>query len=166
MKIYEAIKFFGLPPSSKLLGEYLNSIGISERPSYQEVPVERINKSEEGFSLVFEAELGYRDSWGQPRESGDLIFCSLQVYSGQLGDGFAKYAEPLPFGLTFESTLSQAESLFGGATTDYESGGEHVYVWYNRDGFTISISFLPGDKGISFFDIEGAQKKAPKKLDW
>ena len=166
MLISDAIQFLGLPPSSKILSDYLNSIGISERPSYREIPVERINRVAEGFSLVFEGEAGYKASWGEPREPGDLIFCSLQIYSGNPGDGFERYDGPMPFGLTFNSTLSQVESLLGEPAADYESGGEHVYVWYNHDGFIISISFLPENMGFSVLDIEGAQKNAPKKLDW
>lgn len=167
MLIADAISFFGLPPRSKALDDYLTKIGISERPSYREIPTENITKKDEGFSFVFESELGYKEYWGEPREPGDLIFCSLQVFGDQYGEDFSGYDGPLPYGLTFKSTLEQVKAKFGEPTTDHQSGPENwVYVWYNQEGFTVGICFLPENKGVAFLSLERDQKSPPQKLDW
>jgi hypothetical protein len=61
MNIFEAINNFGLPPHSKSLDAYLPTIGIDERPVYDSNPSESITKFDEGFSLIFESELGYME---------------------------------------------------------------------------------------------------------
>ncbi|CAJ0780726.1 hypothetical protein LMG18090_01228 [Ralstonia mannitolilytica] len=167
MLISDAIQFLGLPPESKKLDAYLTSVGLKERPVYREVPVEDITRYEEGFSLIFSSRTSYEKWWEEPTEPGDLIFSSVQVYSARYGGDFSEYTGPLPAGLTFDTTPDQAKSMLGEPTTDSPSGPENrTYLWYNRDGYTISVCFLPDNKGVGFVFVERAKKKPPKKLDW
>jgi len=166
MKIEDATKFFALPPQNKQFDTYLTSIGINERLVFDENPIERINKYDEGFSLTFDSKLGYEKWWGKAREEGEMIFSSLQVYSEHNDSGFSRYSGELPHGFTFASTLSQAISIMGTPTTDHPSGPENrVYVWYGYQGYTIGICFLPDDAGISFLSIGNVKIRPPKKLD-
>ena len=93
-----------------------------------------------------------------------MIFNEIQVYSEHNGSGFDRYLGDLPFGLTFETTLAQAKSIFDEPATDHQSGPENwVYVWYDYQGFTLGICFLPDDKGISFLSIEEKALRPPVK---
>ncbi|MHA6863333.1 hypothetical protein [Ralstonia pseudosolanacearum] len=167
MLILDAIQYLGQPPESKGLDAYLKSIGLEERPVYREVPVEDITRYDDGFSLIFSSRTSYEKWWEAPTEPGDLIFSSLQVYSARYGEDFSEYTGPLPYGLTFDTTPDQAKLIFGEPTTDNPSGPENrTYAWYNHGGYTVSVCFLPDNKGIGFVFIERAKKKPPKKLDW
>lgn len=164
MIIEDAIKFFGYPPFNIELDGYLTSLKIDARPVFDEVPFERINKPEEGYSFIFDEKLGYEKFMGKSREDGEMIFKEIQVYSEHNGSSFDRYLGGLPFGLTFETTLSQAKSIFGEPATDHQSGPENwVYVWYDYQGFTLGICFLPDDKGISFLSIEEKALLPPVK---
>lgn len=164
MIIQDAVKFFGYPPQNAELDKYLTFIGIAARPVFEENPFERVDKPEKGYSLNFRAKHGYERSWGKPREDGEMIFNEIQVYSEHNGSGFDRYLGDLPFGLTFETTLAQAKSIFDEPATDHQSGPENwVYVWYDYQGFTLGICFLPDDKGISFLSIEEKALRPPVK---
>lgn len=164
MIIQDAIKFFGYSPQNTELDRYLTSLGIAARPVFDEMPFESVDKLEEGYSLNFEEKLGYEGFWGKPREDGEMIFNKIQVYSEHNGSGFDRYLGDLPFGLTFETTLVQAKSIFGEPATDHQSGPENwVYVWYGYQGFTLGICFLPENRGISFLSISEKKLRPPVK---
>lgn len=162
-----ALKYFGLPLESKGLDAYLTSIGLETRPVYREVPVEDITRYDQGFSLIFSSRTSYEKWWSPPTEPGDLIFSSLQLYSARYGGEFSEYTGPLPCGLTFDTTLEQAKSIFGEPTAENASGPKNrTCVWYNHEGNTISVCFMPDSKGVGFIFVERAKRKPPKKLDW
>lgn len=153
MKINELIQFFGLPPESKNFDTYLSNNGILDRPKFTSSPVESIDWEEGGLSLVFETMNGYQESWGKAREPGVFIFSSLQAYGADNDSGFRSFQGELPFNLTFNTTLAAARKIFGDPTVNHKSGQNHIYVWYGYHKNTISLCFLPDNKGISFFDI-------------
>lgn len=164
MIIQDAIKFFGYPPQNAGLDRYLTLLGIAVRPVFDEIPFETVSKLEEGYSLNFEEKHGYDNFIGKPRDDGEMIFNKIRVYSEKNSDGYARYFGELPFGLTLETTLAQAKSIFGEPATDHQSGPENwVYVWYDYQGFTLGICFLPDDKGISFLSIEEKALLPPVK---
>lgn len=164
MKIQDAVRFFGYPSQNTELDKYLTSLDIATRPVFNEMPFERIYKPKEGYSLNFEAKHGYEDTWGKPREDGEMIFNEIQVYREDIDSGIARYIGDLPFGLTFETTLAQAKAVFGDPATDHQSGPENwVYVWYDYQGFTLSICFLPEDRGVMFLNITEKELSPPFK---
>ena len=166
MDILEAMTYFGLPPTSKEFEKFLTANGIAERPMFNQEPTESINRFKEGFSLIFRERHGFEKAWGQPRELGEMIFSTLQVYGGVNDSGFTEFAGLLPYGLNFKTTLKQSLAIFGPPATDYESGDEHAYVWYNHQGYTVTAAFLQQDRGISFLAIARDKKKAPEKIAW
>lgn len=165
MEISELMHFFGRPAQSVEFDAFLTAHGISQRPTFKDSPVERINQLEQGISLIFEERLGFEQYWGPAKENGEMIFASLQAYSEDNDSGFERYPHPLPYGLSFDSTLQQAVQIFGEPTVDHPSGDNRVYVWHNfhDKGYTVALCLLPDDKGISFFDLEPAKLRAPRK---
>lgn len=166
MKIHELIEFFGLPPENKEFDNYLSSNGIFERPRFTSSPVESINWESGGLSLLFETINGYQESWGKAREQGVFIFSNIQAYGSENDSEFSPFQGQLPFNLTFHTTLTEAKKIFGEPTVDHTSGPNHVYVWYGYHGDTISLCFLPNDRGISFIDIAKDMKEPPIEIDW
>lgn len=166
MKIEELTSFFGLPPENKDFDNYLTTHGILDRPRFTSSPVESVNWKDGGLSLVFRTLNGYQKSWGEAREQGVFIFFSLQAYGAENDSGFSPFQGKLPFNLTFETTFKEAKEIFGEPTVDFSSGESHIYVWYGYHGDTISLCFLPNNKGISFFDIAKDMKEPPIKIDW
>ncbi len=165
MKIVDVVKFFGYPPQNKEFDIYLNSYEAPQRPIFVENPTERINNHKTGISLIFRAKNGYIENWGLPKESGEMIFFEIQVYSENNDSDFKKFAGELPFNLTFQSTLSDVTSALGPSTVDHPSGPDNrVHVWYNLEGITYGMCFLPKDTGISFVSIKKAALRAPVKL--
>ena len=166
MEILEAIKYFGLPPTGKQFEKFLTANGIAERPLFNQEPTESIDRFNEGFSLIFRERYGFEQAWGQPREIGEMIFSTLQVYGGVNDSGFSEFDGQLPFGLSFKTNFKQSVAIFGQHTTDYESGDCHAYVWYNRQGYTLTAAFLQQERGISFLAIAKDKKMAPAKIEW
>lgn len=165
MQIAELEQYLGLPPKSPSLDKYLTAHGVAERPVFKETPIELVNIPEKGVSLAFREKLGYERQWGPAREDGDMVFASMQVFNEEGEDGFARFAGDLPMGLRFSTTLKDAIAKFGEATTDHESGDEHVYLWHDAQGsgWTVVLGFFPNNRGISFISLEKAKLKAPRK---
>jgi len=168
MRITDIVKFFGCSPQNKELDAYLTSIGIIERPEFEENPAEDISLKSEGYTLSFRAQRGYERNWGLAQDNlGSMIFNEVRVYSSNNDSGYKEYKGDLPYKLSFSSTLDSAKKILGEPYMSQPFGTEDkVYTWYNLSGITIDICFLSNDKGISFISIEKAQKNAPKKLDW
>lgn len=165
MKINELQQYMGLPSQSPDFDRYLSAHGITERPVYNETPIDRISHKAGGLSLLFESKLGYKKIWGPAREEGEMIFTSFQVYGPNQGNGFCTYPHALPYGLRFDSTLAHAIALFGTPDLDHESGDDHVYLWDNwqEQGWSIAVCFLDHDRGIAFIDLEPKRLRPLKK---
>jgi hypothetical protein len=167
MKLEDIAKFWGYPSQSKEFDSYLNSLEMYERPVFTENPTESIIKYDLGVSLIFRAKHGYIETWGEPKEIGEMIFCEIQLYGANNSSGFKEFSGPLPFNFTFSSTLDDVIATFGSSTVDHPSGPDNrVHVWYDFKGHTYGVCFLPKNTGISFLSIEKAALRAPVKFDW
>lgn len=165
MKFTELQQYLGLPAQNIEFDKSLTASGISRRPEFRGSPVERINQVDTGISLVFESKSGFERFWGPAKEDGEMIFGSMQLFSEYNDSGFSRYQDTLPYGLSFNSTLKEALALFGQPTFDYESGPNHVYLWFNfqQAGWTFAICFLPAEKGVSFLSLEKAKLRPRRK---
>ncbi|GGC13157.1 hypothetical protein [Pseudoduganella buxea] len=166
MKINEVVQFFGLPAQNTEFDAYLTAHGISHRPVFKETPVDRISVKEKGISLGFDTDRHYLKFYGPLLDTGDMVLTSVQAYGAVNDSGFSEYPDALPYGLTFRSTLDEAVRIFGEPTLNHPSGPNRVYAWYNHQGTTIGLCFLPDNQGISFIDLSKAKMKAPVPLDW
>jgi len=157
MKIEEAIQFFGHSNESKELDAYLTSLGFSDRPTFDENPMEWVSKNQEGFTFIFDEKHGYEETWGQPKEDGEMIFCTIRVYGKGNSDDFAEYKGELPNGLTFNSTLADAIKKLGKPDSSRESFSKQMVCnWNNLQKFSLSIVFLTDDQGIAFLNVKPA----------
>ncbi len=166
MNFMDLVKFLGLPAQNKDFDLYLTKYGSSYRPVFKETPVDRINFEEKGISLIFDMAESYREMYGPLSEEGSMIFSTVQAYGENNDSGFVEYGNQLPYGLSFKSTLEDATKIFGKPTVDHPSGEGRSYVWYDYVGNTIGISFLPANKGISFFDLSKKANQPPVPFDW
>ncbi len=166
MKINDVIKFLGLPAQSEAFDRYLTAHGISYRPVFKETPVDEINIEDGGISLVFRTADLYEELHGPLSEAGSMVFSHLQIYGKENDSGFKEYPFPLPYGLTFKSTLTEATKIFGQSTVDHPAGHNRCYVWYDYHGDTVSLCFLPNNQGVSLLELSKAAKEAPVPFDW
>lgn len=165
MKITELQQYLGFPAQNIEFDKFLTASGISRRPKFLGSPVERINQIDTGISLVFESKSGFEKFWGPAKEDGEMIFGSMQVFSDHNDSGFSRYQDTLPYDLSFNTTVKEALALFGQPTLNHVSGPNHVFLWYDfqQAGWTFSICFLPGEKGVSFLSLEKAKLRPPRK---
>ena len=163
MKINEVSKFFGLPTNNVEFDKLLTSYGIKQRPKYKQNPFEKIRCPQEGWSLELVPQLGYEKWWGPARENGELIFMAIRVYGAHNDDDYAPYAGELPHGLTFATTLQEAKAILGTPTLNHESDENTVYMWYNFNGYSFWLCYLPSEKEIAFMTIKPKKIKPPVK---
>lgn len=155
MLIEEAAKYFGYSAFDKDFSKYLLSLGIEEKPVFEENPIISVAKEEQGYELRFCMRSSYDKYHGDPRSAEQMLFSEIFVYGPQNDGEFKPYAERLPYGLTFESILTEAKNIFGEPSMSHPSGPENtVYSWEGIEGKRIAICVLPHDKGITFFTIE------------
>lgn len=80
--------------------------------------------------------------------------------------GFVEYPHPLPYGLSFKSTLDEATRIFGDSALNHPSGEGRMYIWYNFHGNTVGLCLLPDNQGVSFMALSKAAKQPPVPFDW
>ncbi|MFB9240637.1 hypothetical protein IV454_25740 [Massilia antarctica] len=159
MEIFDVAKFFGFPPQSEDFDKFLAAHDIVERPVFAETPMEDITREKEGIVLWFHTDRFYKETYGPAHEGGDMVLTQIQVYSENNGSGLSRYLGGLPFGLRFESTLSEAIAMFGEPSNNHKSGPlNHAYSWANVQGYRVALCFLPEGKSVSFFSLSPKRK--------
>jgi hypothetical protein len=154
MKLEEAIRFFGYPHENAEFDKYLTSIGLDERPSFEDNPIAYVEDAENGFVFIFGSKSNYEEYNGPAVDGGELIFEGVQLYSEHNDSDLAKFKGKLPFGIDFAMKLPEIIKIFGEPNLTQPSGPENiVYKWHNVQKFAIAICCLPDDKGISFVAV-------------
>lgn len=153
MQILEVAEFFGFSPRNEKFDKFLSLNDISERPVFNETPMVDISK--EGLVLWFHTDRFYKDAHGPVHDSdGDMVLSKIQAYSENNGSGLPRYMGILPFGLTFENTLTEAVTKLGEPSNNHRSGPHnHVYSWANIQGYRVALCFIPQGKSVSFFSL-------------
>ncbi|MCK4165437.1 hypothetical protein HFK89_24065 [Ralstonia pseudosolanacearum] len=160
MIIEEAIGFFGHTADSAKLDEYLASLGVKERPQFNENPYEWVARNEEGYILMFEARHNYEETWGTVIGNGSMVFAGVRVHSKENNAGCAEYASPLPSPLSFDQKHHDVLAHLGAPSFDDEATGDEnrLCTWnkvrLGKSDVFLSVNFLPNDGSVSFLTIK------------
>lgn len=158
MQLDEAIKFFGYPHENKNFDLYLTSLGLNERPNWEDNPIAYVSKEDSGYIFIFGSKSSYEKYHGEAIEGGQMIFEGIQLYSDKYKSTMSSYQLGLPFGLHFDMSLDAIKNILGDPDMDHPSGPINtVYVWRKFKKYSISICCLPGNKGVVFFEIKPIQ---------
>ena len=158
MQLDEATKFFGYPHENKDFDIYLTSLGINERPRWEDNPIAYVTKEDSGFVFIFGSKSSYEEYHGRAIDGGQMIFEGIQLYSDKYKNTMSPYQLELPFSLNFNMGLDAIKHILGEPNLDHPSGPLNtVYVWRNFKKYSIGICCLPNDKGVVFFDIKPTQ---------
>jgi hypothetical protein len=161
MIVEEAVNFFGHSVEDKAFDEYLTALGIQERPEFKENPMEWVGGKEDGVLFLFEGRLGHEESFGAAKDNGSMIFNGIRIHSANNSDNFFAYSGRLPADLKFENNLDETQTKIGVASGKRLNPKKQIVCTWDepRDySYSLSIIFLPEEKGISFINIK------PKKI--
>jgi hypothetical protein len=160
MLVEDAIGFLGFPYENIEFDSYLTSVGISERPSWNDSPVAACANAQSGFVFIFGSKSSYVKYYGAAVDGGELIFEKIQIYSSNNSSELSEYRQVIPFDLTFKMSFIKVKEILGEPNMDQPSGPNNIiYSWFNYRKIAISICFLPAEQGISHISISKTKLK-------
>lgn len=158
MQIIDAIQHFGQTSEHPALNAWLNSIGIAERPVFEENPMHWISNKEQGYILMFHTPSSYKRLWGEVVGNGSMALTRLRIHAQENSDGFSEFRGALPWNLSFNMVYDDVKKILGPADKDQQEEDEdRVCTWkkltLGEKDISISIIFHQKSGQISFLNI-------------
>lgn len=134
MNVEEAINHLGFGAEHHSLDQWLSKLAITQRPVFEENPMEWIDQKEEGYILMFSASFGYEERWGAVTGPGTMALSGIRLHSADNTHGYPTFEGYLPPELHFDMSISGAKAKLGTPDFDDEEDDdddERILVWYN-----------------------------------
>lgn len=158
--INKVINLLGLSPEDQAVSLLLDEHKISERPQYEEAPMQWLSKEDEGFILKFDEKLGYERNYGHSLGSGTMVLSGLRVHGPLNTNGFAPYQGKLPCGLHFSQNFDEINRVLGTPDVEDDPGTpERVLAWNNVQGLQLGVVLTADEYHMCYLDIRLVKTK-------
>jgi hypothetical protein len=146
------IELLGHASTHPELDDFLSQNGVKVRPKGGDTP-NLVSEKKLGLSFEYRAQEDFEQSVGKPRSSGKFILREVDFSTDKVGR-FATFAGEFPFGVSFATSESGLESVFGAPREslagDDEDGPNHVYC---VQGLIVVAQFSVGGKSIEWLRV-------------
>ena len=147
LNVAEAVKLFDLAENDKKLIAFVKDLGFDtklekEADSYTSYLLD----DESGYAFVFDDERMLYEKFAKLPLGGLFRFISLQLYSGNKDD-YAKFQGPIPHGLSFSMSRTQARAALGDPSQsgggEPEEFGLEVNEWdlWEIDNYVVHLEY-------------------------
>lgn len=146
------------------LDDFLSQNGVKARPKGGDTP-NLVSEKKIGLSFEYRAKEDFEQSVGVPRSTGKFILREVDFGTSKL-KGYTTFAGKLPFGVSFATSESGLESVFGAPREslagDDEDGPQHIYC---VDGKVVVVQFALGGKSVEWLRV-GLPTNADRRLGY
>jgi hypothetical protein len=154
IEVQALIQLFGLSIESSQLQSGLRSMGFEAKvsiPSLRKLGSQSISDEKRGIVLMFSERAQFEQYFGEPRSSGEGVFCGLSVYPSGF-KSFAPYSGSVGNALEGVKRREQMhQALAHGVIRDEDAGvvyeeswqiaGINLFAKYADDGQIKSLQF-------------------------